>query len=137
MNSAVLTIYYNLDLQHLRNSNNDFIETHADSIIDSLRHAALVADQKRYFENEKYDWVHFIQNFDDEIDIFSKRLEYARSDTIYFSRPLPAESNFYCHPDMFSILGNTYKLRELFPERSDNLNMMDFFTKCNIRAETL
>ena len=116
-------------------TNNIFIEANGKSLIDSLRYAALRIDQICYFNNEKYDWVRFIQNDKDHPDNFFKLLPYARLDTVYVSNDPLSECNFYCHPDLFSLIGNVYKIKEQHPTRSDEFNLMDLFVKCDIRIE--
>jgi hypothetical protein len=132
-----ISVYHNTLITEFTATNNIFIEANGKSLIDSLRYAALRIDQICYFNNEKYDWVRFIQNDKDHPDNFFKRLPYARLDTVYISDDPLSECNFYCHPDLFSLIGNVYKIRKQHPERTDEVNLMDLFVKCDIRVERI
>lgn len=132
-----LSVYRNIEPREFTATHNIFVEAHASSLLDSLRYAALLVDKIRYFQKEKYDWIRYIQNNNDNPDKFFKRLDYARTDTVYFSSDSLIDCNFYCHPDLFSLIGNVYKLREKYRERTDELQLQDFFTICNIRAEKI
>ena len=114
-----------------------FIEAHGQSVTNSLRYAALQVDKIRYFNHEPLDWVRFIQNNSDSPDDFYKLLPRARADTIYCSDRIFSNSNFYCHPEIFSILGNAYKFRSSGATETDEHVLEELIVKSNIRVELL
>ena len=132
-----ITVYYNTPSTEFSVTHNIFIELQGDSLFGTLKWASLQIDKICYFNQQHYDWVRFIQNNEDNPDDFFKILPYVSLDTIYCTSDTFSESNFYCHPELFSLLGNVYKLKERFPDRTDEFTLMDLFVRCNIRIEKI
>jgi hypothetical protein len=102
----------------------DSLEVNDDDILKGFSKIALKVDELVYVDKVKVDWVLYMSKDQDvKFGQFLDAAKYASgvTDTLFFADALESpypnippspdiNSNFYCKPHVFSMLGNLYKL---------------------------